>query len=313
MKYFFIVFFNILLLVNLKAGTGVDLLSGGTGVRAFALGGAYTALADSAAGAAYNPAGLGQIKHSEIMSSSFSMFDGDLSKLSFDFVFPIDFGVIGLNFLQEAINDIPLVKDNNNQPEIYGSFDNTSRCFNLSFAKAIYWDITYFGINLKYFTESLSGATATGWGVDLGFIQYLPNNIKISLVARNILPVNLSWNTGHTDTIPLNIVTGVSYWQLLFGRVLLVSLDMDLVRSQKPTYVKYGLEYYVWGFPKKGSYKDIKSQIKRNPGLILRMGKNEFEELTFGIGFVYQEFKLDYAFQDHDLGNSSQIAIGYSF
>ncbi|MFC1478694.1 hypothetical protein ACFL57_04470 [Candidatus Margulisiibacteriota bacterium] len=280
------------------AGTAVDLLAESISVRALGMGGAFTAIADSAAAPASNTAGLAQLNSAEVMSTSFSGFDGDVSRISLDIAYPAWDGVSGFNFIQEGIADIPYTRDNgSSQPEQYGSFNSSYRCYNISYAREIVPAQTYAGGNIKYYSAELATGNASGFGIDAGIIHRLNPSLTLALSVKNILPVSLGWSTGHTDEIPLKVIAGAGYSLLLLGRDLLLGADMELLVNNRPAALSYGAEYCVWQ--------------QKNTNVSVRLGKNSLEQLTAGLGLVYNRFNLDYAYRNHDLGASSQIAIGY--
>jgi hypothetical protein len=279
------------------AGVGIDTLDEGTGVRAAGMGGAMVAVDGDISAPAFNPAGLASCKRPQAMSSSTQLFGGDLSRFALDGVYPIWDGVAGLNFIQEGVNDILLTSaDSSNQPVINGSFTASYRCLNFAYAKQLD-NKTYVGGNFKYLSAELNNASASGFGLDLGVWRKLEQGYTVGAVAKNILPVSLGWSTGAKDEIPLKIVIGFSYVAKLWDRNILLVADSELIVKNRPAKQSFGLEYTV--------SKD------KNMSAVVRLGYNKASNITAGLGLSYQDFRLDYAYQDHSLGSSSQIALGY--
>jgi len=295
-----LILYLLLLASLLNAGTAIDCLAEGTGVRALGLGGAFSAMPGSPAAPAYNPGALGEVKNTEAMSSSFQYFDSDVSRFALDVAYPMAGSVWAFNFIQEGVTDIPLTRDDgNNQPEAYGSFNSQSRCLNVSLAQELVPHKSYWGASLKYFTAELYQETASGWGLDVGIWQQLTPSVNVALSAKNILPVQLAWSTGHTDEIPLTVIAGIAYQASLWDRSIWLSADLDLLVKNQPARFSYGLEVWFWQ----------QNEIH----IALRLGRNRQESITAGLGFNYRKFILDVAFQNHSLGSSNQIALGYRF
>ncbi|MFH1428174.1 MAG: hypothetical protein ABIH39_00345 [Candidatus Margulisiibacteriota bacterium] len=296
-RSFILLLFILLFYSCAFAGTAVDLLAESISVRALGMGGAFTAIADSAAAPASNTAGLAKLRGAEIISTSFSGFDGDVSRISFDAAYPIWGGVSGFNIIQEGVSDIPYTRDINGQPDQYGSFNSSYRCYNFSYARELISDQTYAGCNIKYYSAELATGNASGFGIDAGIIHRLNQSLALALSVKNIIPVSLSWSTGHTDEIPLKVIAGAGYSLQVLGRALLIGADMELLVNNRSSAISYGAEYCVWQ--------------QESINVSVRLGKNRLEQLTAGLGLVYNRFTLDYAYWNHDLGVSSQIAFGY--
>ena len=261
------------------------------------MGGAFTALVESSEAPAYNTAGLALLNKSEIRSSSFQFFGGDVTRFAIDASRPAWDGVIGFNYIQEGVSDIPYTRDNGqSQPETYGSFNYAQRLFNFAFAKEIVPGQTYAGINVKYLTAELATSNASGFGIDAGVLYRISKELNTGLSIKNIFPTNLSWNGGSADEVPLKVIAGLGYETLIFDKKVLIGVDLDLINKNRSSKLAYGSEITLW---------------QRDQSVIaLRVGKNSIEKLTMGIGLTYKNYILDIAILDHDLGSSTLVSLG---
>ena len=135
--------------------------------------------------------------------------------------------------------------------------------------------------------------------MDFGLIYKASNDLKLGLVARNILPVSLEWSTGHKDEFNLKVQSGIAFKQRLFGKLLLSSLDIDLLNNSRSNTISYGFEYWVYN--------------SKLTSVTFRFGKNRVNHITAGSGLYFRHLRIDYAYQYHQLGSSNIITLGYQF
>jgi hypothetical protein len=300
MKYFSFTILFILISVLLHAGTAIDLLEDSVGVRNLAMGGVGVACSEGSGASAYNPAGLALNEKTWITSETSSFFSGELNRFSLNASRALWNGVGGFNFVQEAVNGIPLVRDDGtNQPQQYGSFNNSTRVFNFAYAMELQPETTWIGGNLKFYTAELSTANASGFGADVGLIHSVYDNLQLGLMIRNLLPIQMKWSTSHTDEIPLKVTGGLVSNFSVFSKPLQIAVDIDLLSQNRGSALRAGLEYGLWE--------------SKDGQLLLRIGRNSLEQLTFGLGVLYKGFQCDYAYQNHDYGASSSFGLGLQF
>ena len=91
--------------VNTNAGIIFPLLDMGSGARALALGGAYTAIADDASAVNWNAAGLSQVKNPEI-SLAYDKWFMDTSNQQVMLSFPLGDGAIAADVVYMNLGSI---------------------------------------------------------------------------------------------------------------------------------------------------------------------------------------------------------------
>ena len=311
-----------------------EFLTLGVGARPLAMGGSYAAIADDATAAYWNPAGLGNLNHSEASFMHSSLFGLD----SFDFfnyVQPLgDNGVFGLSWLRVGVDDIfhTVVPGSSgvsaeNRPEIKERFSNVDNAFFLSHGRNLTFDVPLgggnkrrmellVGANLKFIYTTSYKRNALGLGGDCGILwerrlgdQSNANRFTVGMTAQDFFRTKLFWNTppelpnqpSNTDTIMPNLKIGMSYLQnidALKSRIL-ISVDTD---SRYSFEMHYGIEYL---------FLDL---LALRIGLQEKKGMETYRDITAGAGLWLAfargaAFAVDYAFVSSDLGNSNRVSL----
>ena len=306
-----------------------DFLSLGVGARPLGMGGSFAAIADDSTAAYWNPAGLGNLHHSEIAFMHSSL--GELDSYDFvNFIHPIGKSdSIGLSWLRVGIDDIPITSlrvasrsiGPTNRPEIKGTFSNINNAFLLSYGRRIGINVTSKRIDLLVggnakliYISALGNRNALGVGGDASLLwttdPQRPSQFSIGVVAQDFFKTKLYWNNppehpdqaANTDTINPNVKIGVSFGQdiaPLNSRVLLAA-DTDSLYAFE---MHYGAEYV---------FADL---LSLRIGVQERNGLNTIRLMTAGAGFrltflTGAAFSIDYAFLGNDdLGNSNRISL----
>lgn len=259
----------------------------GAGARALAMGGAFTAIADDATAAYWNPAGLTQIEKQEVSSMYTNQFGLNIaySFLNYARVFGKK-NAFALSWIRLSADNIPKTGlDENGRPIIIDYFKEEDNAVLLSAARRWKEKISL-GANIKTISGRIAEVNASGFGIDLGVLFSLSNSLKTGLVIKNI-GANLKWDTGHSDTLPLTTTLGMAYKTL--NNKVTVAVDMEK-RTNRPLIFREGVEFWL--------SKDI----------AIRVGMNG-ENFTAGAGLRIGKLSLDYAYMSHDLGNSHRISL----
>lgn len=260
----------------------------GAGARALAMGGAFTAIADDATAAYWNPAGLTQLEKQEVSSMYTKQFGLNIgySFLNYARVFG-EKNAFALSWIRLSADNIPKTGlDENGRPIIIDYFKEENNAVLLSAARKIKEKISL-GANIKTISGRIGEVNASGFGIDLGVLFSLGNSLKTGLVVKNI-GADLKWDTGHSDTLPLITTLGIAYKTL--NEKVTVAVDIEK-RTNRPLIFREGIEFWL--------SKDI----------AIRIGMNG-ENFTAGAGLKIGKLSLDYAYMSHDLGNSHRISLG---
>ena len=293
-------------------GVTAPILSYSLGSRAYAMAGAFTALADDTTSCFWNPAGLVQIHRQEVAGYFEFLFAGG-SYFSVGYAYPIwNLGVASATFMylgSSEIQGMSAYLEDLGMMNSYQYLINLSFAQKLSFYKRYLFGLKYFdaGATLKLMGTGLNqketGSLGKfGVGLDLGF-KYYPThftfrhseflrNMVVGLKLNNVLPPTVKFSTQRDWYMP-EMIIGLLYRTLY--DTLNVTVDMQYTFARKRDLrPKIGAEYTV--------YKIVR----------LRAGFNG--ELTFGGGINLEDFKFDYAAgYNFDLGFVHHISATYYF
>lgn len=288
-------------------------LRNGIGARPLGMGGAYTAVAEGAEAAYYNPAGLGFIPK--------IMFTSTYKTLSLDRHFghiAISFPIRGeaamaAGWINAGVSD---VIGRGESRQVFGEIGNSSNAFAVSFAKALSPRIS-FGANLQYIQEKLDNLESFAVGLDVGIIGKPHENISVGAIFKN-LGSNYRWESSkywseggtYEEEFPIVMRFGLA-GNFISGRLIPA---IDLETSDKSEF-KYRIGGEYW-FTKKvvrvveDEYEeDVFLEVEEDFRLAgLRIGLDRGVP-TFGAS-VFQEFGmitfgLEYAFLIGRYGTSA--------
>ena len=278
------------------AGMPGAFLRFGSSARSLGMGKAFTAVADDAGAAYFNPAGLAVIREKELITMYSALYENTVYGY-LGYVHPLNAGSVGISIVSLASQGFQLRDEYNNPAGETGAGENAA-IFSYSgmFSKKL--PGLSHGINLKLVQQSVCDKSGTGFGLDAGLL-WKPVSQKFSagVCIQNIIPPGIklaeTW-----ETYPLNTSLGLSY--RLFGDKLLLS--SDIVR------VKNGLLKCRLG-----------SELNLENLIMFRAGLNE-NEAAAGFGFKLGNYEVDYAFACHltgadfnDLGNSHRFGLKIVF
>lgn len=307
-----------------------EFLNIGVGARALGMGGSFVAIADDATTAYWNPAGLGNIRNTEIAFMHAGMFGLD----NYDFVNCIQpiskTSALGLSWIRLGIDDIPITglskpgdMSASNRPVIVGYMQDTENAFIFSYGKKIKspiqitdFDVTIGG-STKFIYNSVSGIqrNAIGFGGDLGLFckKTLSTTkdedkkafISFGTTAQDFFKTRIIWNTtsspSHTDIIQPNIKIGIAYSQFISKISSRMTFTMD-ANTRYGLETNYGIEYNL------GNLLSLRAGIQNND-FTAGAGLN----IAFARGDSELSFLIDYAFLSHELGNTHRISAMTKF
>ena len=291
--------------------------------RPAAMGGAYFAISDDAAGQLYNPAGISAARN-KIFTSSYRAMTLDRSMGFVSFLMPTR-KESALGFSWQFVGSGSVDVRNGDGDNMGISLSSNEHIFAVTFAKQ-FTSVLSFGAKLSYYIkgggtasggyEVLHDLSASSIGINLGALLYIDslfeyeamedkpiNDIKIGLVFDN-MAARYNWSpkddlglmAAPEDVFPIIIGGGVSF--RTFQRNLLVAFDLEKV-EKRPFAVKFGGEY------------------KYNNKFALRTG---FDDgiLTAGIGYqfdlgVKNILEFDYAFSAARVDEGSDHLFGFHF
>jgi len=217
-------------------------LKQGIGVRAVGMGRAFAAVADDASALFFNPAGLAEPG----ISYTYGSLDSEQKNNDFTFSF------LKLGYLGYADGHLKNPSGDEISFTALG-FSNRSGWFN--------W-----GSNYKALEWNLSGVQSSGWSADLGMLIRLTPELKLGLVAQDVL-------TTKERIVPASARVGLAFKP--FDGQILLAADAEIYKS-RPNYGHLGLE------------------AKLAEGFTLRAGLDRGSP-TLGASLNLLTFILDYA------------------
>jgi len=291
-KKVIIVTFVMICLIGQGPANGYGTTSGnflkiGVGARPAAMGEAYTALAEGASAAYWNPAGLARQEVFELLSMQANWF----YETSFQYLgFSYPFGRLGTFGLSYSLLNYGSVAGYNSLGSREADVGASDNALTLSWGKALNKKISL-GLDLKFISETLDTFRASAVGADLGLLLKLPAAFTLGVSLQNQLG-ELKF-IQEQNPLPRKAVIGIAAQNFIL-EPLTLSADYNLPQGET-NYLNYGCEYWFSDF------------------FALRLGSSK-SRLQGGIGFKASYFDLDYAYVPYEyLGATHRVSLSLRF
>ena len=276
--------------------SGLQFLKLGFGARNVALGDAGSAFSNDLTALFYNPAKLADNSSSEVMFMHNSWIQGVRSELAGAktsvFGLPV---AIGLNVTN--INDIE-VRTQPGDPLSKFNANYFSGSIGTGFKVASRLDA---GFSIKYLYENIFVDDANGMAFDLGLNYHTPiDGLELAASVRNLGSMNALRNV--STKLPTEIRGGTSY------KVELPGSKLDLIG---------GVEFLSYTRDKE-NHLNLGGEITYDNTFSIRGGYQSgyiTKEYTYGMGLIWGNLKLDYAYVPFKLGlgDASMFSIQFKF
>jgi hypothetical protein len=288
-----------------------EFMTKGVGAEALAMGGAFTAAADDATAAYYNPAGLALVDN--LQFSTMHAIENDLQ--SYDF-YNVAFhtesaGSYALSYMNLGVGGIDIT-DSNGNVQGQTTYSDQAGLFSGG------WKIGKqfaFGATAKFLWTSAYTASAFGIGMDAGILYKPIKELTFGLVGRDITGgTNVIWAntpTSPTQVLQPSLTAGISYKQELGKRqtrgtaavpvsTIEVNLDVDtLYAGEALNNYHVGVEYWYKQFVAvRGGFETKGLQFD-----------NDSFTPSVGIGVWAYLFEVDYALVANSIGDMSYISL----
>jgi len=276
-------------------GMANDYLQYGAGARSLAMGGAYVALADDASAPYWNPAALMQIEEHQFLSMYAPFFE-QTSYNFLSYVHPLrKLGSIG-------ISDVLLHSGGYEEVDKeLGPIGTNKSIFKnaiiISYANRIHRKISL-GASLKLIHERVMKYSGNSQGIDLGILYEPLDELDIGLTLQNVIQPEVTLRD-EPDVYELNLKGGLA--MNAFSRRLTLTADINKLVDEK-AYFCAGMEICPWEKPA--------SSLRR---VDLRVGFNNLQSFTCGLGLKIKFLSVDYAFNSNDLGNLHKFAVTFGW
>jgi hypothetical protein len=268
---------------TLLANTGAaSFLKNSVNARSAAMGGLRVTTSAANFSGFSNPANLGISNYASASLSKTKTF-GLVNNIYAGATLPFTKNSgLGLAYYGSYVGDI--IESTSDGTDTGNRFDFDASAYFASFGTALNFrplptNTIYLGSTVKYIKKSLYTASANGVGLDTGILINLPKKTQIGLIAKNIVPAEITWDTPSKsiDTVDTYIELGLST-----AAIKRVIIGIDAVqKSDKTFYFKTGLEYKLH----EASFSETK----------LRAGLND-GHLTIGAGQRLARLQFDYAY-----------------
>ncbi len=334
MKYIFFILLIAQFSFAQSTKYGGSFLEIGVGARALGMGSASVAVADDGSAFYWNPAGLASLSRIQVSGMYADLFNSLENHSYANISLPIFGGaMISASWIRLAVEDIPRYNDAdlvvNSDARIAdpegagltdpasGHFSYSDNAYIITVAKLnrinadLGWqyfefpiDVGY-GINFKMIDTYLDDKHASGMGVDAGikvalglydiFDDDRMGKLLFGLSVQDLFNTKIKWDTDskQQDEIERN-------WKYGFA----LSQPLEFMNSEM--LIAYDLN------TKYNGSSHIGLEVKYKSVFALRLGSNS-SNFTAGVGIAYWQIKLDYAYQNHELGNSHRIETSFYF
>ncbi|MFC1546246.1 PorV/PorQ family protein [bacterium] len=273
--------------VGTKAG---NFLKVGIGARSIGFAESYVSLADDPSSLYWNPAGLSIKKESSILFA----YNKWLENISHGFagidLGESDWGTLGFGLTYMSTGDITAYDQ---YDSIIGS--TIAKDVALQFALArkltLFDHLIHAGITYKYLNQTLDDTTATGHGIDIGFISsFLKDNLSIGLCIQNALSTKIKFYKAK-ENLFRSVRLGTAYKGFsIYERNIILSAQVDF--DEEKTKWSTGTE------------------IEIHKPLVVRAGYRSRDigtGISLGFGIKVKDINIDYAFTNHGDFNSTHM------
>jgi hypothetical protein len=279
--------------VNSSAGIIFPELDSGAGARAAAMGGAFTAVADDASAAYWNPAGLSRLVKSQVMIT-FDKWFSDSFYQHFIAAIPFPSGTVAADIFYMNYGTFETV---DNTGTILGASINPfNAAGTLSYGFGIGKNLSM-GLGFTYAAQSIAGISNSGFGVNFGAL-YKWDIYSAGLTIKNL-------GSGGGFSMPADLRAGFAA-DIINNRSnsLLVSMDAAYIVNDTPQ-LCFGTEYsFLKTFYLRAGY----TQQLNNQGLGVLSG------FAGGVGFKSGDLFLDYTVEPFNvLGLIQKVGMNFEF
>ena len=219
---------------------------------------------------------------------------------------------IGFTLARIGINDIILTELPNpneppgegNEPIHKGKVNNSDYILYLGFARML--GKVPLGLTPKLVYRDLAGTTAFGFGADLTSHLRANEYVTLGVRIRDIVPTQIYWDNGTKESIN----TGIDLEMQIHALMPVINKPLNL-------YINGEINTEGMIRTSVANVGDISLDPHFGAELILHpmvsfFAGYDIEYLTAGVGISYNQFLLNYSFeQNSDLDNSHRFSIGY--
>jgi len=287
------------------SGSGANFLKIGVGARAISMGSAYTAVADDATAAYWNPAGLSQLHHREVMVTHAEWLD----TIRYDYatyVHPLKNATLAASVGYLSQGTIQGRGENRQRQGDFGARDMVAT---FSVSKRMSATASA-GMNVKILEQKIGTERAQGWALDFGALRKLAGDrISVGFSMQN-LGSKISFME-ESSNLPLSVSGGI---MVRIIEPLLIASDVRHLVYDQNTEITIGTEYRP--FSNVAFRSGYLAQMGgKSPSLNkINSGLSRLTGFTFGAGFRVLNLDIDYALAPSgELGETHHFSISFPF
>jgi len=322
---------------NLSVGKYAgEFLAGGVGARAIGMGSAFVALANDGTAGYWNPAGLSELRHPQVILMHANRFYGEVNYDYLSISLPgKNNTALGLSIIRLGIDGIPDTRnalldygfdnlpntgdegEGNGQLDVNSNerldiskitfFTNTDYAFLFSFSKMKNTKLSYGG-NIKLLRRRIGDNSALGIGFDIGVLYKLDSGLRFGANFMDITTTLLAWDTGTKELISPTIKSGIAYIVNIpyFDTSIIPLFDCD-IRFENRRYASL----FNIGAISFDTHYGLELCTKKR--MYIRGGINDIKKFSAGAGINLPKLIIDYSFVNFSgedgLGNSHRISL----
>jgi long-subunit fatty acid transport protein len=281
--------------------TGAAFLRVDAGARAAGMGSAFTAVADDATAAFWNPAGLARLDRREL-NATHSDWIGDVRLDHLAYAHPSGGNVFAasLVYLSQGRLDA-----RGADRRSLGTFQAQDAAAAFSWGRRMPGGRAA-GLTVRAIDQRLAGVRASGAALDVGFLTEAGPRLRIGGVVRNVGP-SMKFIDQKT-ALPTTAALGT---QLRLGGGLSAVLDVKRAVFQGKTSVALGTEYWLMDrLALRAGYLSTGDL----PSSGLSGSSTTPWSMQMGVGVRIASYQMDYALTPAGpFGNTQRLSLGYVF
>lgn len=230
------------LTTSVLAGDAGGFLKVGPGGKVAGSGGVSVATIEDATASYWNPAALGNLKSTEVVTIIGELHQGALDSTGISVAAPTKFGVIGVTWARLGARGIPCTEED---PDGYivptgEFFDVTESVAAVSFGRAL-TDKVSVGVAYKNIEYDFLVNVGRGNGLDVGLKFAVNDRLSIGMVGRH-MAASVKWDSGQETEISPSFHLGAA--AKTFKDRLTLAADIDVTSSDKQD-ISWGAEYAI--------------------------------------------------------------------
>jgi hypothetical protein len=289
--------------------TVYNFLRSDVGARAAAMGGSFLTVTNDPDAVFYNMAGLATLDAPRGTAGFFkNLLDINSGYLSYSQQVE-EIGSFGAGILYTNYGSFKETDEAGNE---IGSFSAGDLSLAVGYSNAIDTNLSY-GAGVKFIYSSIAASSSAGIAADAGILYRVPaSRVALAASVRN-LGTQFSTYLGTRETLPIDLSVGASI--IPKGLPLLLCLTFHNLTDDLPSFGDRLSAFSVGGEFTVSKAVFLRFGYDNARRKDLKIGESAgLAGFSTGIGILYRQFKLDYAFSSlGSIGALHRVSLGSSF